>query len=292
MHHKKIERLLLFVEVAKSLSFTKAAEALDISRGYLSAQIKQLEKEMGYPLLIRSTRTVRLTPQGEQVLRGMEGVKQSLLQIEREVDYENSVIEGIIRITAPLQLTQELLSDLCAEFSQRFPRVRFEIECSYSSYNLVKDNFDFAFRATMTPPDNLVAKKLGHYQRVLVAAPAYLERHPPIENPAQLNQHQCLTGQGVTSWDFASGTVEVDGWLSINENHILKQQVIAGRGLMKAPRYYVEKELASGQLREVLAHESAWANDIYLLYPPMVQRSSKLNAFIAFASDYFAQRAG
>ena len=68
--HKKLERLMLFSEVAQHLSFTLAANALGISRGHLSAQVKQLEKELGTPLLIRSTRSVRLSAEGQRVLEG------------------------------------------------------------------------------------------------------------------------------------------------------------------------------------------------------------------------------
>ncbi|GAL35949.1 transcriptional regulator LysR family [Vibrio maritimus] len=93
MQHKKIERLMLFAEVANALSFTKAADKLDISRGYLSTQIKQLEKELGYSLMIRSTRSIRLTPQGERVAAGMESVAQTLVEIERSAGYENQSLE-------------------------------------------------------------------------------------------------------------------------------------------------------------------------------------------------------
>ncbi|ORT52057.1 hypothetical protein ST37_03325 [Vibrio sp. qd031] len=288
MHHKKIERLLLFVEVARQLSFTKAAENLEMSRGYLSTQIKQLETELGYPLLIRSTRTVRLTAQGEQIKQGMEGIKQDLLHIERTIDYENTAIEGEIRFTAPLQLAQSALTQMCAEFTQLYPAVTFVIECSYNSYNLVKDNFDCAFRATQTPPQNLVAKHLFAYQRVLVASPSYLQKNEPIYTPQQLAHHQCLTGQGAERWSFSGEEVAVQGWLTINENHIIKQQAIEGKGLMMAPDYYVEKEIQQGQLVQVLNEHHIWNNDVYLLYPPMVKRSNKLNAFIEFAQRYFS----
>jgi DNA-binding transcriptional LysR family regulator len=288
VHHKKIERLLLFVEVARQLSFTKAAESLEMSRGYLSTQIKQLEKELGYPLLIRSTRTVRLTAQGEQIKQGMEGIKQDLLHIERTIDYENAAVEGVIRFTAPLQLAQSSLADMCAEFSRLHPKVSFEIECSYNSYNLVKDNFDCAFRATQSPPENLVAKHLFHYQRILVAAPEYLSSREPIVAPAQLQQHQCLTGQGVETWEFSGEEVPIQGWLTMNDNHILKQQVIEAHGLMMAPDYYVAKELRTGRLTQVLVEHEIWSNDVYLLYPPMANRSNKLNTFIEFAQNYFS----
>jgi molybdenum-dependent DNA-binding transcriptional regulator ModE len=125
--HKKFERLFLFSEVAKQLSFTEAAASLGISRGYLSEQIRQLEKEVGRPLLIRTTRSVRLTPQGEMILSSMGQVKADLLMLDKRIRHDNDDISGRIRITAPSQLTQRHLLNICHEFTQLHPQVHFSI---------------------------------------------------------------------------------------------------------------------------------------------------------------------
>ncbi|MGR5500645.1 LysR family transcriptional regulator [Vibrio sp. DNB22_10_4] len=287
MQHKKIERLMLFAEVANALSFTKAADKLDISRGYLSTQIKQLEKELGYSLMIRSTRSVRLTPQGERVAAGMESVAQTLVEIERSAGYENQSLEGMIRITAPMQFTQGVLLELCQRFSAQHPGVTFDIECSYQSFNLVRDNFDFAFRATRKPPENMVAKKLFSYSHTVTGAPDYFERYGEPSHPNQLFQHQCMNNSNDDTWPFADGEYPIQGWLKNNDNLILKTQALAGRGIIYTPEYFVGKEVQAGQLVSVLKGYIISSNDFYLIYPQVMKRSLRLSRFIEFVLDEF-----
>ncbi|MFA0086535.1 LysR substrate-binding domain-containing protein [Vibrio sp. 10N.261.51.F12] len=282
MQHKKIERLMLYSEVAKQRSFTKAAETLEMSKGYLSTQIKQLEKDLGYTLMIRSTRSLRLTPQGERVLAGMESIQMTLLDLERQADYENEALEGIIRITAPLQFTQSKLTDLCARFNERHPQVQFEIECSYQSHDLVKDNFDVAFRATQAPPENMVARKLFSYKKIVTATTGYLSMHEPLIHPNQLINHNCLTGNSITEWGFKQGRYPIKGWLFTQENTVLKSLALEGKGLIYTPDYFVAKEVDAGTLQPVLSAHTDIENDMYLLYPSLVSRSKRLSTFIEF----------
>ena len=114
--HKKLERLMLFSEVAEHLSFTLAAEILNISRGHLSVQIRRLEQDMEMKLLIRSTRSVRLTPEGERVLIGMNKIRHDLLALERSAENEGKKIAGRIKITAPALFAERFLFDIFSKF--------------------------------------------------------------------------------------------------------------------------------------------------------------------------------
>lgn len=285
MEHKKIERLMLFGEVARQLSFTKAADVLGISRGYLSSQIKQLEREMEMSLLIRSTRNVRLTANGIKVQQSIESIKQTLLSLEREVDSFSESLNGSIRITAPLQFTQAILVDLCQDFRQLHPEVNFEVECSYTSHDLEKDNFDLAFRATVSPPDNMIAKHLMNYSHIVVGAPTYLACSPSIIEPNDLKSHQRLTWLSHDEWDFTTGTISGDAWLKIDNNILLKQRALKGEGLLRVPEYFVEQELESGALVEVLQPFKKSHNSIYLLYPQLMKRAKRIVTFIEFVSQ-------
>lgn len=288
MQHKKIERLMLFAEVAKQLSFTKAADVLDISRGYLSTQIKQLEKELGYSLMIRSTRSIRLTPQGERVAAGMESISQTLVDLERKAEYENQCLEGTIRITAPMQFTQGVLLDLCRRFSHKHPGIQFEVECSYRSFNLVRDNFDFAFRATRNPPENMIAKKLFSYSHAVTGSPDYFSQKSVPTHPKQLVEHDCMNNSDDATWSFSDGDYPIRGWLKNNDNLILKTQALEARGIIYTPDYFVRKEVDSGKLVSVLSDHISTSNDFYLLYPPIVNRSQRLSKFIEFILQEFA----
>ena len=288
--HKKFERLILFSEVATHLSFTTAAEQLGISRGYLSEQIRTLENDLGRILLLRTTRNVKLTDLGKQVLKGMGEIKGSLLELEREIRQDTSIIAGRVRITAPSQFTQCFLLDLCADFQRLHPTVQISIDCSYTTYDLTQKDFDIAFRSTINPPQNMIAKPLFTYRHICCASPDYVSRHGYPTSIEQLVEHQCLTSKEQSLWTFVGKKITVGGDICINDNQMLKQQALLGRGIILVPQYLVEGEIASGHLQVLLPEESLPALSIYLVHPQQINQSARLNTFIQFTLDIFKGR--
>jgi DNA-binding transcriptional LysR family regulator len=285
--HKKLERLMLFSEVAQSLSFTLAAEKLGISRGHLSTQIKQLENDMGLPLLLRSTRTVRLTAAGKRVMLGMEKIHLSMLELERNAEHEGHAIEGLINLTAPNQFTERFLLDICAEFKQRHPGIKFSIESSYTQYDLNRSNYELAFRSTDRPPDNMVASPLFSYRHCCVASPEYLMQFGTPLVPEDIQAHQCLRSQDQSHWLFDQQQVNAQGWLQINDNNMLKRQALAGLGLIRVPEYLVDKEIAEGKLIRVLELYMQKGRKIHMVHPQLINHSKRLSAFISFVKSKF-----
>ncbi|WP_394493719.1 LysR family transcriptional regulator [Shewanella sp. ENK2] len=287
--HKKFERLFLFNEVAKQLSFTEAAATLGISRGYLSEQIRQLEKEFGRPLLIRSTRSVKLTPQGELILAKMGQVKQSLLELDRQIRHDNDSIAGRIRITAPSQFTQRYLLTICRDFQKQNPLIEFTLDSSYTTYDLTQNDFDLSIRATKTPPQNMVAKKLFSYQYVCCAAPAYIEQHGAPSTIEELTQHHCLTSEEQSLWHIGQEPMMVKSHLSINDNHMLKALALDAQGIIFVPEYLVDRELEVGNLMPLLVNEPTQASSTYLVHPQLIHQSARLASFITFTSDWISR---
>jgi len=283
--HKKIECLMLFVEIAQQLSFTKAAQNLSISRGYLSEQIKKLEQELKCPLLIRTTRSVRLTPEGEKILTQGKKIKATILGLERNIHQQHNGLSGSLRITAPKMFTDRFLLTICDDFRARYPKINFIIDSSYINYDLNQDDFDLAFRATLNPPQNMVAKELFSYQHCLCASPEYLAQYGHPKNIKALNAHHCLSAQEPPCWPLRSGDVTVNGWLTLNDHYLLKQQALAGKGIIRVADYYVERELQQGTLQKVLEKEYIDGQSIYLLYPQLIYPSEKLKTFIQFVQE-------
>lgn len=283
--HKKLERLFLFSEVATCLSFTEAAKNLSMSKGYLSSQIKQLEADLKTPLLVRTTRTVRLTRAGQQVVKDFKQVHHSMLAIERNLASEQHAIEGNIRITAPKQFAESTLVDLCFEFIERFPKIKFDIDSSYTRYDLTENDFDLAFRATNNPPENMIAKKLFEYGYICCAAPSYLKQHSPIEDIEDLKKHQCLLNGYDNKWQLAGGVVEVNGVLTINDNFILRDQAISGRGIARLPEYFVEKPIEHKQLVSLFNSGVKRGQSIYILQPQLLYPPQKVVEFVNFIKE-------
>lgn len=276
---------MLFVEIAQQLSFTKAAETLSISNGYLSDQIKKLEAEFKCPLLVRTTRSVRLTPQGKKVFAQGKEIKATMLNLERNIYDQHSAIEGVIKITAPKMFTESFLLNICFEFQKLHPAITFEIDSSYTNYDLNHDDFDLAFRATCQPPQNMVAKELFSYRHCLCAAPEYFSEYGTPQTVDKLAKHHCLSALEQTSWPLASGDFTVDGWLSINENHLLKQMAIEGKGIIRIADYYVMDALQQGKLQKVLEDQYIDGQSIYILHPQLIYATAKLRAFMDFVQQ-------
>jgi len=285
--HKKLERLMLFSEVAQHLSFTVASKKLGISRGHLSAQIKQLENGMGIPLLLRSTRSVRLTSEGERVLASMDNIRLSLLELERNAQNEGQAIAGNLKITAPLQFTERYLLDICADFKKLYPNIDFSIDCSYTSYDLNRSKFDLAFRATNNPPQNMIAKSILSYQHCCYASPSYWLQQPKPLEPKDLIQHQCLYAQGQSTWLFKEEEIKVNGWLILNDNNLLKRQALLGMGVIRVAEYLVDKEVEDGSLVRVLEPFAPQPWHIQLVHPQLIHQSKRLSAFIDFTVERF-----
>lgn len=287
--HKKFERLFLFSEVAKSLSFTEAAESLGISRGYLSEQIRQLEKDFNQALLIRTTRSVKLTPQGEMILASMSQVKSALVDLDRQIRHDHHTLEGVLRITAPSQFTKRYLLPICQEFRQQYPNIEFLIDCSYTLLDLAQNDFDLAFRATTSPPQNMVAKKLFDYGQVYCASPNYLAKYGIPTQRDMLKKHLCLTASDKTVWTLNQETFTPKASLSVNDNHMLKDLALHNQGIIMVPEYLVDKEIAQGTLVRLFEHSNTPQSSCYMVHPQLIHQSVKLNTFMQFTLNWFKQ---
>ncbi len=285
--HKKIERLMLFSEVAEHLSFTKAAKKLGLSRGHLSSVIRQLEKDMGMPLFIRSTRSVRLTGEGERVLSGMNKIRRDLLTLERSAEHEGQAIEGLIKVTAPSLFTQRFLLDVFSKFTDIHQNVRFSIDCSYTSFDLNRSDYDLAFRATNKPPQNMIVKQLIPYQHCCCASPQYFKQHGLPKSPRELIDHQCLKGKDQSKWEFVNEYIVVNGWLEVNDNHMLKSLALHDEGIIRVPKYLVDKELSQGDLVQIFGDDMPVGSQIFMIHPQLIHQSKRLSAFIDFTREYF-----
>ncbi|WP_448212926.1 LysR family transcriptional regulator [Colwellia sp. MEBiC06753] len=280
--HKKIERLFLFGEVANCLSFTAAAEQLGISKGYLSAQVKQLEQELASPLLVRSTRHVRLTKAGAQVAKQVEEMQRSLLSIERFAKGEQQSLTGDIAITAPKQFFNSVLADICYQFQQLHPEIHFSIDCSYTTYDLIESDFDIAFRATNQPPENMVATQLISYQHLCCAAPQYIAQYGQPVSLTELSHHQCLTALAQEIWEINQQPIAISGWLSANDHSVLLSQALQGNGIIRLPSYVASPLIEQAQLVNLFEVNSSQSQHIYLLRPQLIKPPQKVATFIQF----------
>jgi DNA-binding transcriptional LysR family regulator len=292
--HKKLERLLLFYEVAQHLSFSKAADKLGISRSYLSQQVRQLEQDFNTQLLIRTTRSVRLTREGSRVQQQAKTMHHGLLDLERDLEHSYEDVAGVLRLTAPVAFADAILYDVCSLFNQQYPEIRFDIEVGHHLEDLHERNFDLAIRVTENPPQNMVARHLMSYCHWVVASPDYWLKHSLPQHPNELKELNCMAFPNWRGWRFQKEgqelVIEANGRFAVNENSILLKAALAGDGVIRVPEHLLWEHVNQGRLQRALTDYQVEKRQVWMIYPPKIEHSTRLLTFVSFLREQMVNR--
>ena len=261
MERSELNDLMAFATVATERSFTRAAAKLGISPSALSHAMRALETRLDVRLLARTTRSVAPTLAGEQLLLSLA---PALAQIEEGLaalsQWRDSV-SGTVRITASSYAAQTVLTEKLPAFLLEHPHVRVEVNVEDRLTDIVAEGFDAGIRFHMAVEKDMVAVPVGPPLRtVLVATPAYFEKHPPPQTPDDLKRHICVNYRmksgSVMPWDFDRDgrefAVRTEGQFVANDGNLLAAAVRAGAGLGYVMERDVTEDLATGRLVQVL----------------------------------------
>ncbi|HMX93544.1 MAG TPA: LysR family transcriptional regulator [Nitrospira sp.] len=255
----------LFVEIARTESFSRAAARLGIPAPTLSRRIAAMERRIGVQLFQRTTRKVALTPVAgpyyERCLEVMAAAAAAQDALER-----SRTMQERIRIAMPVDLGVAVLGPIIARFVAASPGLRVEFDLSSRTADLFSDPVDLAFRIGKITDDRVVARRIGTIQSGVFAAPAYLQRHGPIDSPMQLENASCLNLQtssgampwviGPHKWPGAPGPCVI----SANSVSLLRALAEDGQGVALLPRHVAHHSVLSGRLVPILEAEKtpAW----------------------------------
>lgn len=258
--------------LAEQGSVTATAARLGLSKAAVSQRLTELERQAGVPLLRRTTRSVRLTEAGRQLVESTRG---AYAQIERGLAEVRELAEtprGLLRLTAPVALGRQHIVPLLAGFLRAHPGLRLELDLADRLVPLAREGYDLALRHTAAPPEDHVAWTLCATRSVLVASPAYLQRRGRPAHPGELGDHDCLSywraGEPAV-WTFAPAapgpapdggpdggseplSLPVRGPFAANNSELLREAAIEGLGLALLPDFSAQAALRSGQLQAVL----------------------------------------
>lgn len=262
--------------IAQLGSFTKAAQRLGLSKAAVSQRIAELERAMGATLVARTTRSVRLSEAGRQLV---EDTEASFAHITRSLGAARDAAgqpRGLLRVTAPVALGRQHIAPLLTGFFERYPEIRIELDLTDRLVPLAQEGFDLAIRHTSAPPDTHVAVKLCTSRAMLVASPAYRQAHGTPSHPDELSQHACLPylRPGPAVWLFEKEPqrvrIPVAGPLRAGNSEILRDAALDGLGLALLPDFSAAQALQSGALIEVLADwrpVGFFGDAIYAIHP-------------------------
>lgn len=255
----KLASLQLFRCVAEARSFTVAAQALGISPAMASKSIAQLEAAVGARLLARSTRAVNLTEAGERYLRTIAPLLDELVQAEQELQQDRAQPRGELRLSAPIDLGEQLLPRVLERFARECPDVATIVDLSSRQVDLQHEPIDLALRVGRIEQQALIVRELTALPLVVCAAPAYLRERGHPRHPRELAQHRCLVNAGVGDalrWRFQEEgkpfSVTPQAVLQANSSQLLVEMACAGRGIVYLPRYLAQAALDTGRLQPLL----------------------------------------
>ncbi len=249
-----------FVFVANLGSFTKAAQALNVSRSHVSRQIQSLEKSMKVSLIVRSTRTMKLTETGRRFLASCDGALHCIdLAVVKAVN-EIEAVQGTIKVNCVGGVIgEELITGKLVEFLRQHPDVKIELDFTSHRIDLLEDDYDLAIRMGSLPDAGYVARHLRDVEMATLASADYLSSNPKINHPRDLLSHRCLTGS-VSKWKFKSlesdeeYEVNILGGLQCKNGRVLVEGAKQGLGVIRVPTMYCTKELESGALCFIMSH--------------------------------------
>ncbi|PIM53324.1 LysR family transcriptional regulator [Roseateles chitinivorans] len=293
MDRSVLPDLDVFAAVARHQSFRAAATERQISVSLVSKTIRRLEEELGVTLLTRTTRSVKPTAAGNELLAQLE---PSLATIQRALERLNQHREsplGTLKINAPAPIAQFLLADLAARFTALHPGVSLEITADAAMADIVRQGYDAGVRIAKDLRQDMIAVRIGPPQRyAVVGSPAYFARRPIPQTPRDLVGHDCIRrrfpGGGLQEWAFQRRNSTPDlpnARLIVNDAQIAVNAAVAGGGLAYVHEKYVERELAAGDLVRVLQAWSPGIGPPYLYYPRQRFLSAAMRAFVDFAKD-------
>jgi DNA-binding transcriptional LysR family regulator len=282
--------------IAQTGSFTAAAQRLGLSKAAVSQHVLELERAVGVPLVLRTTRSVRLTDAGRQMVDDTAG---AFAQIEQTLSDVRDLVaqpRGRVRVSAPVALGRQHVAPHLAGFLARWPEVQVELDLSDRIINLAQEGFDLAVRHTSAPPDSHVAWRLCASRTLLVASAGYLRQHGAPRHPVELAQHACLSylraSGTATTWMFErdDGTeagervsVHVQSLLRTNNSEVLRDAALGGAGIAQIPDFSAAAMVKARKLRVVLPEwrpVAFFGDGVYAIRPFSPQVPKAVKAFV------------
>lgn len=283
--------LAVFVCVAKTGSFRRAADSLGMTSPAVSNAVQRLEERLNVRLLHRSTRAVNLTEEGAMLLARVDPALEAIAEVETELREGRDWPRGRLRVTVPDSFGRLVVAPLLPEFFDAFPDVALDLTVTDRVVDLVHEGIDVAFRFGPLPDSNLTTRVLWRNRRITVASGDYLRAAPSLFEPADLHAHRCLgfspSGVRASPWRFRRQglTFESSPSFCITADQIenLVAAAVAGGGVLQTLNFLVARHLRAGTLQEVLEPWGFEDRPVLLVWSSQRNISAKARAFIDWA---------
>lgn len=286
----RLKQIESYVAVATKGTLTAAAQAAGVAPAVIGRRVDALELRLGVKLMLRTTRRITLTHEGNAFLEDCQRILAEIANAEASVSAGGVKASGHLRLTAPAGFGRRHVAPLVPGFLAQHPDVSLSLDLSDRVVDIVREGFDCAVRVGDMPDSTLVGVRLADNRRLCVAAPAYLARAGTPSHPTELAHHQCLALSSDASqargWAFT-----VDGQLShlrpagridCSDGQVLHDWCLQGLGIAWRSTWEVEHDVAAGRLTAVLEDFAAPPNGIYAVVPQARHLPLRVRLWIDF----------
>ncbi len=295
----RLAQIESFVAVANKGSLTAVGHAQGMAPAAIGRHIDALEARLGVKLLVRTTRRISLTPEGNAFLEDCQRLLGEIAASEARISQGSVKASGHLRLTAPAGFGRRHVAPLVPRFLQQHPDLEISLNLSDRVVDIVNEGVDCAVRVGDLPDSSLISVRLADNRRLCVAAPAYLDRAGVPRHPSELARHECLTlsieASQTRGWAFSIDGVVThlrpSGRLNCTDGQVLHDWCVAGLGLAWRSTWEVEQEIATGKLRSVLDEFIAPPNGIYAVFAHAKHLPLRVRLWIDFLKGVYGDPA-
>lgn len=289
-----VHGMRVFARVAALSNISAAASELEMTPGNVSKRLQTLENSLGVRLFDRNTRMIRITEEGQMLLRSVTRILAEIDDVQEKLTESATHPRGTLRITAPAALGRSVRPGIC-EFQQKHPNVTVELHMTDRIVDILEEGYDVAIRTGPLPDSQLIAKRLAPDKYYILASPKYVEKNGRPATPHDLAEHNCLVLGENSVWRFSNGeadmSVRVSGTLSSNNTEMLIEAARYGLGIVRISALKTHDLIQDGQLVRVLNdYDVAGDTAIWALFPSSRHISPKVRVFLDFFAARFRQR--
>ena len=299
----RLDDVTVFVRTADRGSLSAAARELEISPALASAAVKRLEGELGIRLFARTTRSLRLTDEGERYLRHARDALRALQDGHDALAEGKETLGGVLKISMPSDLGRNMLVGWLDQFQHLYPKVSYQLSVGDRLSDLYRQPVDIAIRYGRQDDSSLIALPLApDNRRVLVASPEYVRRHGPLADLRDLARHNCLRFMLDDvihdRWNFypmhgaaeqgAPVAVQVHGDRSADDADLVRRWAVAGLGVAYKSRLDVSGDLRAGRLVVLMPDVAGEPTPLHMV----CMHRSQVSATVLTLRDFLREQCG
>ncbi|MDA5092885.1 LysR family transcriptional regulator [Aliiroseovarius sp. KMU-50] len=292
-----LKAMRVIAEISYHGSFAQAARAMNLSAPSITRIVAELEADLGVRLFNRSTRSLALTPEGENFLRRSEVVLQEIEALRDVTKEQHTNPSGKLVVTSAVTFGNEMLAPILPEFLRRYPQVSIDLRLGNRPVDLIEEHVDVALRVGSGPlPDSsLTAIRVCGFRMIFVATPSHIERYG---FPGVLDD---LVGRPIVklaigSWGHVQRLTAPEGEIdySIPNQYVVDSYRAQIWGVLNSDScalmhdYVAKQELEAGRLVRLLPDCQTVEQDIYALYAHRTLMSARIRVFIDFLKEVMA----